>query len=128
MKTAAKPKLKWLREGHDPHEDLYLIPVGQERTEDDDLNTDALIGWNSGAAADIINRRIAYLRSLGEDVRNTVAWRDAVAESRRDAVRAHATSSPVAHRGPRHGRRGVRRPCGLDLLRAWTQTQGAARP
>lgn len=41
----AKPKLKWFREGHDPHEDLYLIPVGQERTEDDDLNTDAAVAW-----------------------------------------------------------------------------------
>ena len=34
-----KPKLKWFREGYDPHEDLYLIPVDQERTEDGDLET-----------------------------------------------------------------------------------------
>ena len=39
------PKLKWFREGCDPHEDLYLIPVDQERTEDDDLNTDAAVAW-----------------------------------------------------------------------------------
>lgn len=36
---------KWFREGHDPHEDLYLIPVGQERTEDGDLNFDAAVAW-----------------------------------------------------------------------------------
>ena len=41
----AKPKLKWFREGHDPHEDMYLIPVGQERIEDDDLHTDAAVAW-----------------------------------------------------------------------------------
>jgi hypothetical protein len=41
----SKTKLKWFREGHDPHEDLYLIPVGQERTEDDDLNFDAAVAW-----------------------------------------------------------------------------------
>ena len=40
----AKTKLKWFREGHDPHEDMYLIPVDQERT-DDDLNTDAAVAW-----------------------------------------------------------------------------------
>ena len=40
-----KPKLKWFREGCDPHEDLYLIPVDQERNEDDDLNTDAAVAW-----------------------------------------------------------------------------------
>jgi hypothetical protein len=41
----AKTKLKWFREGHDPHEDMYLIPVGCERNEDDDLNTDAAVAW-----------------------------------------------------------------------------------
>lgn len=41
----AKQKLKWFREGFDTHEDLYLIPVGQERTADDDLNTDAAVAW-----------------------------------------------------------------------------------
>ena len=40
-----KPKLRWFREGHDPHEDTYLIPVDQARTEDDDLNTDAAVAW-----------------------------------------------------------------------------------
>ena len=40
-----KLKLKWFREGYDPHEDMYLIPVGQERTEDDDLNTDVAVAW-----------------------------------------------------------------------------------
>lgn len=40
-----KTKLKWLREGYDTHEDMYLIPVGQERTEDDDLNVDAAVAW-----------------------------------------------------------------------------------
>lgn len=40
-----KNKLKWLREGCDPHEDQYLIPVDQARTEDDDLNTDAAVAW-----------------------------------------------------------------------------------
>lgn len=40
-----KPKLKWFREGYDPHEDVYLIPVGQERTEDGDLNSDAAVAW-----------------------------------------------------------------------------------
>lgn len=42
---AIKTKLKWFREGYDPHEDLYLIPVGQEHTEDDSLNTDAAVAW-----------------------------------------------------------------------------------
>ena len=42
---STKPKLKWFREGCDPHEDLYLIPVDQERTEDVDLNTDAAVAW-----------------------------------------------------------------------------------
>ena len=42
---STKTKLKWFREGCDPHEDLYLIPVDQERTEDDDLNTDAAVAW-----------------------------------------------------------------------------------
>ena len=42
---STKPKLKWFREGCDPHEDMYLIPVDQERTEDDDLNTDAAVAW-----------------------------------------------------------------------------------
>jgi hypothetical protein len=41
----SKPKLKWFREGCDPHEDLYLIPVDQEHTEDDSLNTDAAVAW-----------------------------------------------------------------------------------
>jgi hypothetical protein len=41
----SKTKLKWFREGHDPHEDMYLIPVGQEHTQDDDLNTDAAVAW-----------------------------------------------------------------------------------
>lgn len=40
-----KLKLKWFREGCDPHEDLFLIPVGQERNETDDLNTDAAVAW-----------------------------------------------------------------------------------
>jgi hypothetical protein len=40
-----KPKLKWFREGCDPYEDMYLIPVGQERTEDGDLNFDAAVAW-----------------------------------------------------------------------------------
>ena len=39
------PKLKWCREGYDPHEDMYLIPVGPRRTEDGDLNTDAAVAW-----------------------------------------------------------------------------------
>ena len=42
---STKPKLKWFREGCDPHEDMYLIPVDQARTEDDDLNTDAAVAW-----------------------------------------------------------------------------------
>ena len=41
----AKPTLQWFREGCDPHEDLHLIPVGQERTEDGDLNFDAAVAW-----------------------------------------------------------------------------------
>lgn len=41
----AKPKFKWFREGCDPHEDLFLIPVGQDRTPDDDFNTDAAVAW-----------------------------------------------------------------------------------
>ena len=40
-----KSKLKWFREGYDPHEDLYLIPVDQERNEHGDLNTDAAVAW-----------------------------------------------------------------------------------
>jgi hypothetical protein len=40
-----KTKLKWHREGYDRYEDQYLIPVGQERTEDDDLNVDAAVAW-----------------------------------------------------------------------------------
>ncbi len=43
--SMAKQKLKWFREGCDPHEDLYLIPVDQARTEDDSLNTDAAVAW-----------------------------------------------------------------------------------
>jgi hypothetical protein len=43
--SKSKLKLKWFREGYDPHEDLYLIPVDQERTEDGDLNTDAAVAW-----------------------------------------------------------------------------------
>jgi hypothetical protein len=39
-----------------------------------------LTNLNAARANDIITRRIALLRSLGEDVRNTVSWRDAVAE------------------------------------------------
>jgi hypothetical protein len=42
---STKPKLKWFREGCDPHEDLHLIPAEQERTEDDDLNIDAAVAW-----------------------------------------------------------------------------------
>lgn len=42
---STKPKLKWFREGCDPHEDMYLIPVDQERAEDDVLNTDAAVAW-----------------------------------------------------------------------------------
>lgn len=33
------------------------------------------------AAENIVNRRLALLESLGEDKRNTVAWREALAES-----------------------------------------------
>lgn len=33
-------------------------------------------------AVEIINRRGAYLRSRGEHTRNTVAWRDYLAERR----------------------------------------------
>lgn len=40
-----KPKLKWFREGCDTYEDLFLIPVDQERTEDGDLNIDAAVAW-----------------------------------------------------------------------------------
>jgi hypothetical protein len=39
-----------------------------------------LTSLNADKAAGIIGRRIAYLRSLGEDARNTAAWRDAVYE------------------------------------------------
>lgn len=35
---------------------------------------------NASQANEAIARRIAYLRSCGEDVRNTPCWRDAVAE------------------------------------------------
>lgn len=41
----AKPKLKWFREGCDPHEDLFLIPVDQARNVEDDLNVDAAVAW-----------------------------------------------------------------------------------
>ena len=40
-----KPKLKWFREGYEPHEDQFLLPVGQERDEHDDLNKDAAVAW-----------------------------------------------------------------------------------
>ena len=40
-----KPKLKWFREGNEPHEDQFLLPVGQERDEHDDLNKDAAVAW-----------------------------------------------------------------------------------
>lgn len=43
--ATARPKLKWFREGFDPHEDLYLIPVDQERTAEGDLNSDAAVAW-----------------------------------------------------------------------------------
>lgn len=43
-KAPKKPKVKWFREGVDPHEDLYLIPVDQVRYEGD-LNTDAAVAW-----------------------------------------------------------------------------------
>lgn len=33
------------------------------------------------AAENIVNRRLALLESLGEDKRNTIAWREALAES-----------------------------------------------
>jgi len=42
---ASKTKLKWFREGHDKYEDLYLIPVGQERDAEGDLSTDAAVAW-----------------------------------------------------------------------------------
>lgn len=35
---------------------------------------------NAGHGLDVIERRIACLRGLGEDQRNTASWRDAVAE------------------------------------------------
>lgn len=41
----SKPKLKWFREGESPYEDMYLIPVGQERSDDGSLNTDGAVGW-----------------------------------------------------------------------------------
>jgi hypothetical protein len=41
----SKLKLKWFREGYDNYEDLFLIPVDQERTEDGDLNIDAAVAW-----------------------------------------------------------------------------------
>lgn len=39
-----------------------------------------LTDLNALQASEIIVRRLAYLRSVGEDEHNTVAWRDAVAE------------------------------------------------
>ena len=40
-----------------------------------------LAAMNALQASEIISRRIAYLASKGEDKRNTIAWRDACAES-----------------------------------------------
>ncbi len=43
---------------------------------------------NTQTALEISDRRIAYLVSKGEDVRGTVAWRDAMAERRMINFRA----------------------------------------
>lgn len=39
-----------------------------------------LTGLNAARSLAIIEARLALLRSLGEDTRGTVSWRDAVAE------------------------------------------------
>lgn len=39
-----------------------------------------LTSLNANASLDVITRRMTLLRSLGEDVRNTPGWRDAVEE------------------------------------------------
>jgi hypothetical protein len=47
----------------------------------------------------ISDRRLAVLRAAGEDVRNTVAWRDAVSESRMIRIMSGAPSKRVAPSG-----------------------------
>ena len=53
------------------------------------------------AAREISDRRIAALKANGEDVRNTVAWRDAMSERRMINFRAPTTSPKRQSEGTR---------------------------
>lgn len=94
MAKMAKQKLKWFREGVDNHEDLYLIPVDQERTEDDDLNVDAAVAWVKIA----YDRTRFYQGRGGEGTSRPDAYVAFVRDGKHERVVTEGASA-VAHIG-----------------------------
>lgn len=90
----AKQKLKWFREGADNHEDLFLIPVAQERTADDDLDVDAAVAWIKIA----YDRTRFYQGRGGEGTSRPDAYVAFVRPDKRDRVVTDGANT-VAHIG-----------------------------